>query len=130
MVIAGAAWYVTVTSAVFDPALAVTLASWAVVRLVRASPFASDVTLDGLSVPAVVAKVTGTPTTPLPAPSRTVAITWTVPPNWPTKLGSARNTTFSAAAPPIGISSSPFAAAPERAVTFAVPNVRPPPAAR
>lgn len=108
------------------PTLAVTVATCAVVKVVDATPVASVVTTAALSVPAVVANVTGMPVIRFPLTSNTVAAIVVDPPSAGTVAGVAFATIFWTAAEPTRIFSAPLVpvdAPPEIAVIVAVPEV-------
>lgn len=137
---------VTLTLPSALPTFAVTSAGLVVVSCTRASPLLSVFALVALSVPAVVENDTGTCDCRLPASSVTMARIVEVPPIEGSVAGDALIAIFVAAAPPIRMSTyapgppetvvvPPFPvapdddpdpdAAPEYALTLAVPDVDP-----
>ncbi|HTH23699.1 MAG TPA: hypothetical protein VL919_01260, partial [Vicinamibacterales bacterium] len=113
IVIVGAADTVTVVSPLAAPAIAVTVAVWVVVSVVRAIPFESESAVVELSVPFDVVKRTDTPGSGLFAESRTSAETVTVPPLCETLFGTALTAIEPAAAAPILTSTPPELLLPE-----------------
>jgi hypothetical protein len=86
-----------------SPALAVTVASTDVVRVVLARPLASEMTDEDASAPAVVVKITGTDGNGLPLMSVTAACRFDVPPWAEMVLGLAPRTIRPTAAAPTAI---------------------------
>src|SRR5918994_2848306 len=106
---------------VVPPAVAVTLAALLVVNVVRAIPAVSVFATAELNVPAVVAKLTGTPARGLPDASTTDAVMVVLPPPDGTDVGLAVRLTRPVAAAPTEISIGVDAAPPEIARTDAFP---------
>lgn len=107
---------------VVPPAVAVTLACCVVDSVVRAVPAVSVLTTVALNVPAVVAKVTGTPPSGFPDASTTCALIVVVPPVDGTDAGFAVTLTRPAAAAPTDSSRASDAAPPEIALIDALPD--------
>lgn len=76
------------------PTLAVTVAATDVVSVLLAAPLTSVLVMLSLRVPAVVEKVTGTPTRNAPLTSKTMALMTLEPPAAGTVAGVALTATF------------------------------------
>jgi hypothetical protein len=113
---------IEIVAGVALPAVTVTVAAWFAVSVVRAVPEVSVLTTVALNVPAVVAKVTGTPPSGLPDASTTKAVIVVDPPVDGTDEGLAVTLTRPAAAPPTDSSSGSDAAPPEIALMEALPD--------
>ena len=114
---------ITAAVLVLLPALAVTLASTVVDRVVVAKPL-SLVSPDAApTIPAVVVNATGTPKRGLKSLSTTRAVSVTVPPPAATLGAEVVNDTSSTAAAPIRTLSGSALAPPEKAVILAVPDL-------
>jgi hypothetical protein len=111
-----------VTVASFAATAARATVSRFVVRLVRASPFASVTAEFDDSEPASAEKITGAPASGLPPASTTTAVNCTVPPVVGTVDGVARSVMRSAAAPPTRISIGSDLDEPENAEIVTVPD--------
>ena len=109
------------SAALAPPELAVTVAAAFVVSCVMASPLLFDTTVVCESVPAVVLKLTGTPSSPLPCASCTFAVIVAVPPDADSACGFAVTAMWLAPAAPIA-TVIVLDAAPEIAVIVAVPD--------
>jgi hypothetical protein len=106
------------------PTLAVTIASWLVVRVVDALPSGPVGTTANESVPAVVVNDTGEDGSTLPLMSNTLAVIVVDPPVFGTVAGLALTVTRPTAAVPTAILIAPWVpveAPPDSAVIVAVP---------
>ncbi len=112
---------VPVSAAVAPPAVAVTVAAAVVSRSVVAIPRSFVMAVVGLSEPAVVEKLTGTPRRPLPCWSATRAEIVVCPPVAPSACGLAVTVMSAAPAAPM-FTLRVLVAAPENAVMVAVPD--------
>ena len=105
---------------------AVTRALPVVDSAARASPLPSLMAELGVSTPASVVKLTGTPASRFPDASLTIAVNCTTPPAAGRADGLASSSTFpAAAAPTVTASGSPDEMPPENARTSAVPDLVP-----
>ena len=141
--VATATFTVPVVTAVAPPVVAVTVAAALVVSVVLACPDESVVAVLLDNVPTSVVNATGTPDSPLPLRSSTVAVIVDEPPLAGTLVGFALREIEDAAAPPILIDRlfgvlavlplvplpldelAPRLAAPELAVMLATPDCDP-----